>query len=445
MRFVSGLVSCGKPVYLPPRVMPESGNGAGRLWVFLPLENRRSVGVLVYIAIIVCLALALAFSLLRPAPEWIAFVFFTVLCTVAEVSSVELPQGGSVGVGFAINYATILLFAPFWAGVIAVSAIVLGDVLRRDPPKVTVFDAAQIFLCVATAALVYDWSGGASVDSLVFPADLVPLTIAAITYFILNIVFVAGVIALDKKISFPRIVVHNMRWCIPNYLALAPLGVLAASIYLGPLGMLGVTLLLIPLGLARYSFQQYMRIRDAHLETIQALAAALEAKDSYTKGHSERVAEMAERVARAMGLPEAAVEMIHYAGVLHDIGKIGIRESVLNKSGQLAKEDFKLIRQHPQIGADMLNQVGFLRGVANIIRCHHEWYNGEGYPRGLAGDEIPLGARILGVVDAFDAMTSDRSYRKRRPSEDAVKELLANKGVQFDPEVVDVFVNQVIR
>ena len=194
---------------------------------------------------------------------------------------------------------------------------------------------------------------------------------------------------------------------MPNYIALGSLGFLIAVLYLN-IGVYGVLLLWVPLLLARYSFQQYIDIRAAHLETIQALALALDAKDPYTRGHSERVAEYAAEIAVQMKLPDSEVEMLRYAGVLHDIGKIGISDTVLNKVGKLTDAEFELIQAHTTIGAHVVKPVGFLRGVSQVIRHHHERYDGRGYPDGLKGEEIPLGARIMAVADAFDAMTYDR-------------------------------------
>ena len=187
-----------------------------------------------------------------------------------------------------------------------------------------------------------------------------------------------------------------------------------------------------PLG-PRYSFQQYIDIRAAHLETIQALALALDAKDPYTRGHSERVAEYAAEIAVQMKLPENEVEMLRYAGVLHDIGKIGISDTVLNKVGKLTDAEFELIQSHTTIGAHVVKPVGFLRGVSLVIRHHHERYDGRGYPDGLQGEEIPLGARIMAVADAFDAMTYDRVYRAGIDTDQAVPSCLKGGAPSLTP------------
>lgn len=172
-------------------------------------------------------------------------------------------------------------------------------------------------------------------------------------------------------------------------------------------------------------------------EFVGSLVKALETKDTYTYGHSERVAQLAERLAREMGFSEERVMVTHTAAHLHDIGKIGVPEKILNKPGRLTKEEFRIIQQHSVQGYEILNRVTSFQLVAQVVKHHHERYDGAGYPDGLAGEQIPLESRIIGVADAFDAMTSVRSYRARLRIREAIQELIEHKGEQFDPQVVD--------
>ncbi len=174
-------------------------------------------------------------------------------------------------------------------------------------------------------------------------------------------------------------------------------------------------------------------------ETIYAFAEAIGARDGYTMGHSEKVAEYARLIAEKMGLDSKTVDLAYLCGIVHDVGKIGIPEEVLNKKGPLDSEEYKLIMGHSQMGASILSHISWLDDIVPIIEAHHERYNGTGYPRGLKGGDIPLLSRILAVADAFDAMTSDRSYRKAYPLEKALDELERNSGTQFDPEIVKIF------
>lgn len=174
-------------------------------------------------------------------------------------------------------------------------------------------------------------------------------------------------------------------------------------------------------------------------ETIYAFAEAIGARDPYTMGHCEKVAEYARLIAEAMGLGEKEVTLAYICGIVHDVGKIGVPESILNKPGSLTKEEFSYITLHPEKGASILSHISWLEDVVPVVLAHHERYDGGGYPMGLKGEEIPLLSRILAVADAFDAMTSDRSYRKALPLSVAMEELRRHAGTQFDPRVVEVF------
>lgn len=174
-------------------------------------------------------------------------------------------------------------------------------------------------------------------------------------------------------------------------------------------------------------------------EVVEAFSAALDAKHSYTKGHSDRVADIAAAIAAGVGFSRREQERIHTAGHLHDIGKIGIPDNVLLKPGRLNNEEYDIIKLHPQIGYDILQKVTIFRPIAGIVLHHHERWDGCGYPGGLQGEDIPLGARIIAIADAYDAMTSARSYRQRISSEQAIAEIKRCAGTQFDPALVKIF------
>jgi len=178
---------------------------------------------------------------------------------------------------------------------------------------------------------------------------------------------------------------------------------------------------------------------------VQVLTTALDIRDKMTHRHAQRVARMAAAVAEEMGLDEQRVLEIEYAAALHDIGKIGVTDSILRKAGSLDEAEWKEIRRHSELGYEILKGIDFLRGAAEIVWAHHERYDGKGYPRGLAGEEIPLGARVFGVVDAYDAMTSRRPYRQAMSREQAAIEIARNSGTQCDPQVVEAFLVMIRR
>ncbi|ABR47375.1 metal dependent phosphohydrolase [Alkaliphilus metalliredigens QYMF] len=180
--------------------------------------------------------------------------------------------------------------------------------------------------------------------------------------------------------------------------------------------------------------------KDFYLKTIASLVAAIDAKDIYTQNHSSRVAKVTVEFSKDLGLAEDLIESMHYGALLHDIGKIGVLDEILNKPGALTREEFAIIKEHPVKGINILAPMELEKDVLNIIRYHHERYDGMGYPEKLRGNEIPLTARIVSIVDAWDAMTSNRAYRKKLSSEEVTQELKKGKGSQFDPYLVEKFI-----
>ncbi|MBI4651236.1 GAF domain-containing protein, partial [Candidatus Desantisbacteria bacterium] len=189
----------------------------------------------------------------------------------------------------------------------------------------------------------------------------------------------------------------------------------------------------------------YDKLQQSYFETVHSLTMAVEAKDDWTRGHSDRVITYALEIAKSIGFSERQMEQIRYAGALHDIGKIGISEAIINKERFLTKEEYAIIKKHPVIGASIIEPIEFLHPIQPIIRHHHEHYDGNGYPDGLSGDNIIYEARVLAVADAYDAMTSDRPYRHALSSSEAMLELKKHSGKQFDPKLVNIFEEIILR
>ena len=181
------------------------------------------------------------------------------------------------------------------------------------------------------------------------------------------------------------------------------------------------------------------KLDDAYLNTVFALSNAVDARDPYTAGHSERVSKISMLLSRELNMTAENLKILEYAGLFHDIGKIGIPDHILNKNGKLMDEEYEVIKKHPDIGISILSNVGFLAEALLIIRHHHERFAGNGYPCGIKGKQIPLGSRIIAIADTYNAMTTDRPYRKRFSHDTAVTEIKKNSGTQFDDMLVDVF------
>lgn len=188
----------------------------------------------------------------------------------------------------------------------------------------------------------------------------------------------------------------------------------------------------------------YLKLKKTYLDMIQALRLTVDARDEYTRGHSDRVALLSRIVGQEFGLPPEQLEILSTAGVFHDIGKIGTADDILNKANKLTKEEYDVIKQHPIKGARILSATSMFHDIVPLVKYHHEWVDGSGYPEGLAGDEIPFLASILTVADAFDAMTSDRSYRKKLDIKHAREQLVEGSGIQFDARVTAVFIRVII-
>ena len=363
-------------------------------------------------------------------------LFFSIMALITDLMPVALPRGGQVTVTMAVAYASIILFGPAIAAIIMLLGNLFTEMLSRSNKYKLVFNCAQFVLAAGFAGLVYDYLGG--VYYKVSFNYMLPYIGSAITYLAINCTAFSLIMSLYRKISLQGIWITNIRWAIPNMLLLAPLGLLMAKLYTYT-GPMGVILFFAPLLLARYIFKSYMDTREVYINTLLALASALDAKDRYTKGHSDRVANYAVELARQLKLREDQVEAIHHMAFLHDIGKIGISDELLTRVGRLADGEFDLIKMHPVIGENILKDLNYLGSYTHFVRSHHEKYDGSGYPDGLRGEMIPLGARIITLADSFDAMTSDRSYRAKMTPEEALEEVRRCSGTHFDPELVEAF------
>lgn len=396
-----------------------------------------------YLHIVISLIAFTTVSILVLQMDWtnkdvIDLIVFGVLAIASESLPVALPVGGYVTVSFAVFIAGIATAAPGVSLLVAAlgGLLSVGKDALKTPLWKRTYNASQFVLSVGVAIAFLNFFGikGFRTDIGIIFLFL----IAAGFYAFTNVTIVSITLGILNNKSPFSIWSVNMRSLIPSFLALAPLGLLMSMLYAN-YGALGIILLFVPLLLARHSFQLYIDMRNTYLNTIEALVQALEAKDSYTSGHSTRVAQWSVKLAEELKLSDDRIEFIKYAGILHDIGKIGVSESILNKKGILEDSEWEQIRNHPVIGQNIIKSIDFLFDVGLVVRHHHERYDGSGYPEGIKSEQIPLESRIISVADAYDAMTTSRSYRKEIASVDAVIELQRVAGTQLDPKIVEVF------
>ncbi len=406
--------------------------------------KKTGLGFKLYYYIYIAAGAAFLIYLLGFLPEqnlWRDLLLFLCLIIVADSAQISLPRGGaSIYASSPIDLAGIVLFGPAVIAIAeAVATVVTEGFLQRRPLYKVVYNVPLLIMTVGVSGLVYRAFG--SLGDIGSPLFLLPLCAAGVVYYLFNTWSVSLVISLSDSRNPVHVWKQNYMWNFFHILAFLPVAAIMALLYANS-GIWTIGLFIIPLFLARYSFQLYLDMRETHINTVAALTSAIDASDPFTHGHSFRVSRYALRIARAMGLSSKDLERLEYAALLHDIGKISIQNDVLLKVGPLTEEEWKSLRSHPDIGADIVEELKFLKEAVEVIRCHHERPDGTGYPRGIKGDDIPLAARILNVVDAFDAMTSDRPYRKALSIEKVIRELETYKGKQFDERVTDILLDQ---
>ncbi len=370
---------------------------------------------------------------------WLPLLFFIIISVLAEFIPVSLPAGGEITIAFPIDFVVILIYGPALAMIVAVFSIIWEVFQKRESWYKTLFNASQYSLATGLAGLVYIYAGGEIGGPNLFNY-IIPATLCALAYCIINSFLVTIVISLDSGMNITKVFRINIKEVLPSYLAEAPLGFIMAIIYV-EVGILGILLFFFPLLLARRSFELYTRMRKIYLDTIRTLAAAIDAKDPYTHGHSDRVSKMAVQLARKLDFLDSEIEYIEYAAILHDIGKIGIEDRILGKKDKLTDKEYERIKEHPVIGAGIIESIEFLKKCSKMVLYHHERFDGNGYPEGLKGEEIPKYSRLLSIVDSYDAMNSDRPYRKKLSPQDILKELEKESGKQFDPKMIKIFIS----
>jgi len=371
-----------------------------------------------------------------PAPPLVLGLVLAIMLLI-EVYPVALPMGGYATASAVVDLPCLVLFGPFATALLDATSVLVaqGALQRKSLPRV-LHNMAIFAISDFAAGAAYAAAGG-TVGSLDLPGDLRPLLAMSAAYFLTNAVLASTVVGLTTGPDPWRVWQRNFQQGLLHHLSFVALGLLVA-ITTVQVGVWSIALFAIPLFVAQRSFRRYTEIRADLKDFVRALSEVLEEIDPYTRHHSVRVSQYAVRLARGMRLPEHEVEDIEYAALVHDLGKIGPEhQHILRKPGALSHEEQRTLRAHPAAGAEIVGKVRALRRASEIVRSHHERPDGQGYPYGLQAADVPVGSRILNVADAFDAMTSDRPYRRALNAEEALRELGRGAGTQFDPEVVE--------
>ena len=411
-----------------------------------------------YIASVVAVgavALAAATLVFRPEPEiaiWIASVpsprptdlevllgvaFWTILTLIGSAFPVQLPRGTHQAVAIAPIMASIFLGGPAVGGwVAAIGTTEMRELRGRIPWYGTLANHAGLVVPAVIAGtvrhgLLLIWAGPA--------AEFITAMIAAAIFMSTNLLLASILLGLRTGQPVLGVLVGDARGISSQVIALAPLAWLMTLIY--AVQWWATALFAVPLYSTRLAYERFVEMREMFTQTIGALAEAVDKRDPTTAKHSVRVKAISVDIGRVMRLSDSELEALEWGGLLHDVGKIGVPDHILRKPDRLTKEERMTMNAHPVLGAQIIAPVTKLAPELPIIRHHHEWYNGSGYPDRLMGDEIPKLARVLHVADAFEAMTAQRPYRMTPlTTEQALGELRKFAGIQFDPVVVDAFV-----
>jgi putative nucleotidyltransferase with HDIG domain len=379
---------------------------------------------------------------LASSRDFILLIIFTI---IAESLVIFTPSHGGVTLSFGVILPVAVLFGPTSAMVCGALGNMLSVYKREGHYKhllnielyKTVGNTANYMISSAVCSFFYILLNGRIGIQNVY-STMLYMMLSALVYVVVNITFTNLFISFLIEHNWKEVWSENFSGLIPNVLGVSAVSIIIALAYLN-FGIESIIVLFFPYLLIRYSFQLVFDMRQAYLNTIKALSSALEEKDPYTKGHSERVEKYSALLAKEMKL-KVDMQQLEYAAIFHDIGKIGIVDTILNKPGRLTDEEFDLIKQHPEKGMNILGNVGFLKKATEIIGAHHEYLDGTGYPKGLKEHQIPLEAKIITVVDIYDAVTTDRPYRKALSEEEAIEILRKEAGTRLDPTLVDGFI-----
>lgn len=370
----------------------------------------------------------------------LGFLYFGVLILLADIYEAPLNKG-KVSILSGLSLTCLFVYGPSTASWVMLATLLnIREWLEKTPWYKFIFNLGQFLISIGLSGIVYESINPTRQIGIIridFNSLLVIL-LPSVTFFLTNTLFTTGVFAISEKINFFNLWIYNYLWLIPFHFLLTALAVIVA--YLHQIyGFVTLLLTIIPLVLTQYIYALRAREKKYLLQNVINLVRVIEAKDEYTAGHSTRVAEYAEKIARKLKLSEFEIDLLKSAAYLHDIGKIRTDLSILKKPKKLRLSEWDQIKEHPIIGYKIVSDIGLQKSVSSAILYHHEKYDGSGYPGELKKDRIPLFARILCAADSFDAMVTTREYKRTFTMEEAAQELRKGAGTHFDPQIANIF------
>lgn len=429
----------------------------------------------VFVVVLAIAAMAAAWGQHLEFPGIWATLVLVLVAFLLQVSATNVRGGDAKGSPFFIvHLAGGLIYGAFWGGVLAIISTALGQLAMRREPIKALFNIAQCTASTASAIIVYRILGGTLPPTYLLPGaslaanDIAPQVLAffvgAVVYFAVNSVLVSGVVAISRGKPFRQVWTMGYLWVLGYDIAGSSLSLLVAWVFLkfngsDDLSKLAFLAIFLPLIGAKHVYAKLNTLQNLYdeldgayeklelnlREQLEMMVKSIEARDPYTSGHSRRVAALSKTIASDMGLEAQLVDEIENAALLHDVGKIHAEFApLLSKEGRLTEEEWEIMKTHSAKSAELVALFSRFKGnVLDSVRWHHERWDGKGYPDGIVGETIPLGARIIMVADTIDAMSTDRPYRKALSFEKVVSELIKYRGIQFDPGLVDATINSV--
>jgi putative nucleotidyltransferase with HDIG domain len=371
-------------------------------------------------------------------------IFFSIFAVLTESSTV-VYKNLSFSTTVAVTVAAYILFGPLTAIIITLIGFSLRFVkiegqtghILNVPLYKTFFNYCVDILTISGASYVYFFVGG-KIPVIEVLDNIIPIIAFTLTFYLINTLLISILVSIlsNRKIVFCFI--GQLKITALNSIIMVPFGMLIVFIF-HLYGYFGVSLFIFPILLARYTFSLYIEAKNKYVQTVDALMRAVEARDKYTEGHSQRVAKLSEQIAQELKYNDFKIEQLNISALLHDVGKIGIDDHILNKPGKLSDDEYNTIKGHPEIGYNILKEIDGFKNIIDIVKHHHERYDGYGYPDRKKSDNLSLDVFIIQLADSIDAMATDRPYRRAMGQEEILEEVQKNRGTQFHPDVVDAY------
>lgn len=371
-------------------------------------------------------------------------LFFSALIAITETFCV-VYKDLSFSTSFSIQLAVFILYGPL----VTIIVTIIGFSLRvlkvnntykhifNTPWYGSLFNFCSFTIIILYANLIYKVLGGGPSEKNV-TGSVIPLILFCCSFFIINCLIMSILYSIRTNKNMLFCFVNNIKLTFLNIIIMAPFGIILSFLFV-TYSYTGVILFFFLVLLARYTFSLYIEAKSKYIETIDVLMHAMEARDKYTEGHTKRVGELAKLIATELKYNTWKIDELYMAALLHDVGKIGIDDAVLNKPGKLTEEEFNIIKSHPEIGYNIIKDLKNSEKINFIVRHHHERYDGKGYPGGKKPEELNIDVFIIQLADSIDAMATDRPYRKALSDEEIINEVKTNSGSQFHPQVVDAY------